>query len=690
MSTKTKRKPAAKKASAKTAKAKSAVEGGNVAVVGGGIAGLTAAVKLLKAGFSVTLFERNERLGGNMSSTQVNGVEHDVYPHMFCDWYDNFWQLYEEDLGLSRKAHFEPRAGVKMFKEGASRYDELLNPTSLEAIIKNLKSGAMSPAEMFLMGYSMVDLAGYPFNRENNTQLDKQSVNGFLYSQSTSTEQVAELENYMLQVIWSIRSEQTSAVTYQDFIRHTLSFPNGAPFAHMLKSSLQDGVIAPIEALILKSGGTIETSTEVEAIRLVDDRPQLHWRKAGSSAGSKSGTFDQVVIAVPAGPLTDLVLGNQNIAKGDRIIDREQSLSQVRRLRSVPIPVIDIYLKRKLPGFPAENIGLTNAKYGLSVVDIAQLWDADFDGKTALVIAASDGESLPGHDFDAQAWFMMQELQRYYPDIDIGNEWGDPDCDVDWDKTYARSNADYGLFLNDVGSWDWMPATAYPETLPNIAFAGDLCRGNVDMATIEGAVESGVQAAAAIQRFNAATNGGTKRGKTIELVKHTTYGNTALRAAKIALMPFAYLAKGWTLLNPSAANEKQIRDLGNVLQSEHASLLPLQYAVDWWTTAYWFWNAALSKDEGDTPDGASNHTDDEFIGLGAAMLMVLGEFASYATEKCQKGSVSVDCESTAKPGDALAGLARLAGQFAQGLMGDEDTSAPDPAKPYRRRWHPKR
>lgn len=689
MTPKTKRKSTAKKVAEKAA-TKSKASGGNVAVIGGGIAGLTAALKLLKAGFAVTLFEKNDRLGGNMSSAKVNGVEHDVYPHMFCDWYDNFWQVYEEDLGLSREAHFQPRAGVKMFKEGAKTYDELLNPTSLEAIITNLKSGAMSPAEMFLMGYSMVDLAGYPFNREGNTQLDKQSVNGFLYSQSTSSEQVAELENYMLQVIWSIRSEQTSAVTYQDFIRHTLSFPNGAPFAHMLKSSLQDGVIAPIEALIKKLGGKIETSTEVEAIRLVDDTPQLHWRKTGSNARSKSGIFDQVVIAVPAKPLTDLVLGNQNIAKGDRIIDREQSLSQVRRLRSVPIPVIDIYLKRKLPGFPAENIGLTNAKYGLSVVDIAQLWDGDFDGKTALVIAASDGESLPGHDFDAQAWFMMQELQRYYPDIDIGKKWGDPDCDIDWGKTYARSNADYGLFLNDVGSWDWMPATVYPGTLPNIAFAGDLCRGNVDMATIEGAVESGVRAAAAVQHFDAAVHGGTTRGKPIELVKHQTYGNTALRAAKIALMPFAYLAKGWTLLNPSAGNDNQIRDLGHALQSEHVALLPLQYAVDWWTTAYWFWNAALSKDEGDAPHGPSNHTDDDFIGLGAAMLMVLGEFASYATEKCQKGSVPVAYDNAAKPGDALVGLTRMAGRFAQGLMGDKDFSAPDPTNPYKRRWHPKR
>lgn len=651
-----------KPATKKTTVAGTGKSGGNVAIVGGGIAGLTAAIKLLKAGFSVTLFERHDRLGGNTSSARVNGIEHDVYPHMLCDWYVNFWDLFEEDLGLSREAHFEPRAGVKMRQEGQSDYSELLNPTSMDAIVHNLKSGAMSPAEMFLMGYSMVDLAGYPFNREGYSQLDKLSVNGFLYSQSTSTEDVASLQNYILQVIWSIQSEHTSAVTYQDFIRHTLTFPNGAPFAWMLKDSLQTGLIAPIEALLGKLGAAIHTGTTVEAVRLNGTKPTLWWRNAGANGAAQSGSFDQVVIAVPHGPLTGLVMGGEDpVYTGARIIDREPSLSQVRRLRSVPIPVIDLYLKRKLPDFPAENIGLTGARFGLSVVDIAQLWrEGEFGGHTALVVAASDGEALPGHNFEAQAWYMLRELVRYYPDIDIGKHWGDPDCDVDWTRTHARANSDYGLFLNDVGCWDWMPDTAYPG-MPNVAFAGDLCRGNVNMATVEGAVESGILAAAAVQSADAREHG-RLRGGAITLRKHTTYGDTALRAAKLALMPFAYAAKAATLIGQPGKDNgpPRLRALGNALQSEHIALLPMQYVTDWCTTAYWFWNAALSKDEGDTPLGPSNHEDDDSIGLGAAMLMVLGEMACYAGEQVEK------------------------------CLSGTDKGLPDPAQPYRRRWHPKR
>ncbi|MFZ1744208.1 MAG: FAD-dependent oxidoreductase, partial [Pontixanthobacter sp.] len=614
------------------------------------------------------------------SSECVEGVEHDVYPHMFCDWYDNFWDLYENELGRKREDYFDARPGVKMFKGGDEPYQELFNPTTMNAIVANLKSGVMSPAEMLLMGYSTLDLAGYPFNREGYDQLDKLSVNGQLYSSNTSTEPVAQLMNYMLQLIWSIKAEQTLAATYQDFLRHTLSFPNGAPFAHMLKDSLQDGLVAPLEALLRTLKADIRLSTTVSAVRLTDGGARISWGKTGVNQAGSHEIFDSVIMAVPNVALRDLVLGanvggsgGSSDLPGDRIIDREPSLAETRRLRAVPIPVLDLYLKRKLPGFPVENIGLAGAKYGLSVVDIAQLWPTrKFGGNTALVLAASDGEALPSLDDEGMARAMMLELRRYYPQINIGIKWGDPDCDVDWTKTHFRSNAENALFLNDVGSWDWRPAPSYP-TLPGLFFAGDLARSNVDMATVEGAVESGVRAASLVQAFDAERHGGAMRGKPITIVKHTTYGDTALRAAKLALMPFAYAAKALTRLKQDDS-EAQLGGLGNALQSDDIALLPMQFALDWWTTAYWFWNAALSPDEGDQPLGPSDHDDDNFIGLGAAALMVLGEMASYASEQCRGGGSVSD-----KAGALAGGLSAVLG-----IEIPKTNAAP------KRRWRPKR
>ena len=62
----------------------------SVAVIGGGIAGITAAIKLKDKGYHVTLFEKAEFLGGNLSSNSLdqNNKPFEVYPHIFGDWYE--------------------------------------------------------------------------------------------------------------------------------------------------------------------------------------------------------------------------------------------------------------------------------------------------------------------------------------------------------------------------------------------------------------------------------------------------------------------------------------------------------------------------------------------------------------------------------------------------------------------------
>jgi hypothetical protein len=119
------------------------------------------------------------------------------------------------------------------------------------------------------------------------------------------------------------------------------------------------------------------------------------------------------------------------------------------------------------------------------------------------------------------------------------------------------------------------------------------------------------------------------------IVQHTTYSDASLRGAKLALMPFAYAAKFCVERKRDKGTETGgLQDLSNALQSEHVVLLPMIYVLDWWTTAYWFWRSVLEPNNDGNSTAASNHDDDNFIGLGTAILMVLGEFASYATEKC--------------------------------------------------------
>ena len=74
-----------------------------VAIVGGGIAGLTAALRLAQNGCKVTVYEKNATVGGNLGGDQdQQGKFHDVYPHMFGEWYNNFWKLVAESGPIAR------------------------------------------------------------------------------------------------------------------------------------------------------------------------------------------------------------------------------------------------------------------------------------------------------------------------------------------------------------------------------------------------------------------------------------------------------------------------------------------------------------------------------------------------------------------------------------------------------------
>jgi zeta-carotene desaturase len=77
-----------------------------VTVIGAGIAGLAAALRLVERGFDVTLFEQDDFLGGKLGAHnhgRHNTDYHEHAFHMYLNWYHNFWQIVDE-LGISRRS----------------------------------------------------------------------------------------------------------------------------------------------------------------------------------------------------------------------------------------------------------------------------------------------------------------------------------------------------------------------------------------------------------------------------------------------------------------------------------------------------------------------------------------------------------------------------------------------------------
>jgi uncharacterized protein with NAD-binding domain and iron-sulfur cluster len=84
---------------------------GRVAVVGAGLAGLSAAVELRRLGYDVEIFERSQLLGGKATSFTVGGVEVDNGQHVFLGCCTE-WLDFVRELGLGDHLHIQPRFEV--------------------------------------------------------------------------------------------------------------------------------------------------------------------------------------------------------------------------------------------------------------------------------------------------------------------------------------------------------------------------------------------------------------------------------------------------------------------------------------------------------------------------------------------------------------------------------------------------
>ena len=600
-----------------------------VAIVGGGIAGLTCALKLVKHGCHVTLYEATDRLGGNISSSgPAGGPYQDVYPHIFPDWYANFWSLLRDELGLRREDLFAARWGVKVLDKPASgpsateppAYMDLDYSPTLESMARTMRSGVLSVPDLFLFAFLTLDLASQPPDPTDTDMLCQLDVNGFFYSRGYSTDAIAALQDYIISVIWSVPSNMTSAKVYKQFIKHQLSSlgPN-VPYAWMLKGSLQEKIIAPIEQRLRDSGACeIRTNVKVRSVEVMSDgAPRITLEEAAEEGAPRKPTqapqADYVVMATPGMALSELVMTGE---KGLRLVDKVPDFAQLRRVWGEAIPVVNLHFKRKLPFIPTEIVGLRGSGYDLTILDVSQLWDRkpEEPDATVLILAASNAYAIPTQVTEQLGYLMIRRLNEYLS-FNLGDTWGDDD-DVDWKRTTVRSNERHLLFVNDVGSRLWRPYTSYVEQLPRVFFAGDVCQTDVDMATVEAAVQSGVMAAQAVQQAElAGSNGARMASPPIEMAPHRVMSDATFLAAKLALLPLAYGASAWSAL---AGGHKPPPTADGVPPAYNpgarAILLPFDYAVDWWRTAYWLQRALVKGTKDGSVDGV--HPTDAPQGLG--------------------------------------------------------------------------
>lgn len=99
-----------------------AVNRPRVGIVGGGLAGIAAALAVADGGAEVTLIERRQSLGGLTSSVRRNGLWFDNGQHVFLRCCTEYLSLLGR-LGASDKVYLQPRLDIPVLAPGGRRSD---------------------------------------------------------------------------------------------------------------------------------------------------------------------------------------------------------------------------------------------------------------------------------------------------------------------------------------------------------------------------------------------------------------------------------------------------------------------------------------------------------------------------------------------------------------------------------------
>ncbi|WP_433664606.1 hydroxysqualene dehydroxylase [Nocardia sp. CA-128927] len=225
----------------------------------------------------------------------------------------------------------------------------------------------------------------------------------------------------------------------------------------------------------------------------------------GAIAGDRWVDTDWYVCAMPAERVADVL--------DDAVLEADPRLAGIGELVVDWMTGVQFYLRRPIP-VPAGHLAALGTPWALTALCQAPMWRGDFaarygDGTVAecLSVDVSDWDT-PGIIFgkpakactrDEVAQEVWAQLKRWF---NTGTDWLHDDNIVSWhidpgihfDPEASRN--DTPLLVNTIGSWDHRPEAAC--AIPNLFFCGDYIRTNINLATMEGAIEAGRRAANAI------------------------------------------------------------------------------------------------------------------------------------------------------------------------------------------------
>lgn len=279
--------------------------GGRVAVVGGGLAGITAALRLADAGRPVTLYESRPWLGGLTHSFRRGELSVDNGQHVFLRCCTAYRALLDR-LGVTDRVELQPRLAIPVLSPGRRRPAWLRRtglpaPAHLAGAL--LRYGPLTPAERLrfvpaALALRRVDAA--------DPATDASAFGTWLAAHGQSRHAVAALWDLVGVATLNAPAEHASLALAATVFQIGLLTDPAAADLGWSRVPLRELHGEPAAARLADAGARVLTGARVEALRmrtgrwLVDVRGEEH-------------VVDQVVLAVPP-PVAERLLPAGSVA----------------------------------------------------------------------------------------------------------------------------------------------------------------------------------------------------------------------------------------------------------------------------------------------------------------------------------------------------------------------------------------
>ncbi|MFO7563434.1 MAG: hydroxysqualene dehydroxylase HpnE [Enhygromyxa sp.] len=438
-------------------------------VIGGGLAGLAAAVRLAEAGREVITLEATKAGGGRSRSfhDKVTGREIDNGQHLLMGCYRETVGFLRAIGAPERAIDFQRNLSMTMIKPGGGRIELRCPP--LPAPL-HLAAGLLRMRGLGVLHRAAALRAGLLLRGEIERPDDNETCDAWLRRLGQTR---AIRAAFWEPLIWAVLNDDplvASAAMLVAVIERAFMGTRDDSALGVPRKPLSDIYVDRAVEWIRDRGGEVRFAAAVRAIELdADARVRGVTLKSGETIEAA-----QVITAVPPHALLELLPA----AAREHLVFRD-----VARLESSPI--VNFWVTLAEPLLDRPYVGLVGSP-------LHWLWDRDRieagrdsrspgRGDSLLSVTISGARSFVNDKPEALRELLIGELARYFPAAK-------PEI-----KAFRVVKEKRATISHAAGTYQRRPATVSP--IPGLLLAGDWVRTGIP-ATIESAVQSGHQAAA--------------------------------------------------------------------------------------------------------------------------------------------------------------------------------------------------